>query len=402
MYTQTHNLHITSKTYMRCDYNIIENALENKSYQTLINSPIAGKDIMSLLWAIYYMEQSKSYETHKGYESHWNMYLKWCFHYKIVPLPYDKIKKLLYSAHRARFVQLSTVRKDNTAIEYYHNKYGYPDDPNKKDGMYKQLIEGIQKCYGAFDRDPRVPILWEDLERMYYHFDLTIYNQLVYFTSYVISSQACLRVEELYPTTTDVSVHKQDRASIRALFCRNLDVKFKEDGSIAYMLLTLRATKNDKRKKPIHIALGHGKWPLAPVPLMMKYLQRRLELSKIFPQITFNAHAPLFQMYDGTILTQRAALQQLRYVAGKVGLPVKNITLYSLRYGTATSLARRNVDHDIIKAVGRWHTDAYKSYVKMKPGSLVNLMKLYQQMPIVNENIEFTHEGQTGFEHIPQ
>ena len=85
-----------------------------------------------------------------------------------------------------------------------------------------------------------------------------------------------------------------------------------------------------------------------------------------------------------------------------MGLPEKNVTLYSLRYGTATSLARRNVDPSIIKAVGRWHSDAYKTYIKMKPQSMVNLMQLYQRMPIVNENVEFTHEDEAGFEHIPQ
>ena len=83
-------------------------------------------------------------------------------------------------------------------------------------------------------------------------------------------------------------------------------------------------------------------------------------------------------------------------------MPVQNVTLYSLRYGTATSLARRNVDKDVIKTVGRWHSDAYKTYIRMKPQSVVNLMQLYQKMPVVNNNIEFTHENEVGFEHIPQ
>ena len=379
---------------------MIENALENKAYNTLVTSPIANKDVMSTFWAIYYIQQSKAYETHKGYESHWNMYLKWCIHYEIVPLPYDKVKKLMYSAHRARFVALSTVKKDNTVIEYYNKKYGYPTDNDN--AMYKQLIEGVKKCYGAYDRDPRVPILWEDLIKMAEYFDLNSYNQLVIYTSYVVASQACLRVEEMYPATAAVQANNQDRASIRALFGRNFQYKFDDSGSIDYALLTLRATKNDKRRKPIPIALGHGKWPLAPIALMAKYLALKLQLSKTNKKIQVSPTAPLFQLYDGSILTQKVALKQLRFVAGKIGMPVKQVTLYSLRYGTATSLARRNVDPSIIKTVGRWHSDAYKIYVKMKPKSVVNLMRLYQQMPVVNENIEFTHEEETGFEHIPQ
>ena len=134
-------------------------------------------------------------------------------------------------------------------------------------------------------------------------FNLEQYNQLVVYTSFVVSSQACLRVEEMYPRTTDVSVHKQDRASIRALFGRNFEIKINDQGKVDYIILTLRATKNDKRKKPIPIALGHGKWPLSPIALMLKYLRMRIKLSKICPQITFESTSPLFQMYNGKILT---------------------------------------------------------------------------------------------------
>ena len=358
-------------------------------------------DVLSLWWALYYIEQSKSFETHKGYESHLNMYIKWCLHYNMVPFPYHKVRKLQYTSFRARHVSINTVKKDNTVLEYYNNKYGYPSDKDD-DALYNKMMEGIKKCYGAYDRDPRVPILWEDLAQMQKYFDLKRYDSLVIYTSFVVASQACLRVEELYPNTIHVNANSHDRSSIRALFGRNFTIKYNDDGSIAYIVLTLRATKNDKRKKPIPIAMGYGKWPVAPIQLMLKYLTLRMKLSKKQPRLRFTATAPLFQLYDGTILTQSVARKAVKYAAKKIGMPVDNVTLYGFRYGTATSLARRNVDPSIIKTVGRWHTDAYKSYVKMDPNMIVNLMKLYQTMPIVNNSIEFTHEGNIGFEHIPQ
>lgn len=366
-----------------------------------MDNPEVYNDVLSLIWAMYYIEQSKSFETHKGYESHLNMYIKYCLHYGLVPFPYHKTRKLVYSAFRARHVSISTVKKDNTVLEYYNAKYGYPKDTTDNE-MYHKMMEGIKKCYGAYDRDPRIPILWEDLAKMKKYFDLSKYDSLVIYTSFVVASQACLRVEELYPNTVHVSAHSIERSSIRTLFGRNFTIKFNDDDTVAYIILTLRATKNDKRKKPIPIAMGFGKWPVAPVQLMLQYLKKRMELSEKLPRLTFSPTAPLFQLYNGQVLTQQVARKSLKYAAKKLGMPVDRVTLYGFRYGTATSLARRNVDPSVIKTVGRWHTDAYKCYVKMDPRDIVDLMRLYQKMPIVNKSIEFTHEGNIGFEHIPQ
>ena len=130
------------------------------AYSQLFENPEVYKDPATLLWAIYYIEQSRLYETNKGYESPWNMYLKYCLYYGYEPLPYTAVRKMIYSAFRARHVKLSTVLKDNTVIEHYNNKYGFPKPSSEYDKMYKQMIEGIRKCYGAFDEDPRIPILW--------------------------------------------------------------------------------------------------------------------------------------------------------------------------------------------------------------------------------------------------
>ena len=235
------------------------------------------------------------------------------------------------------------------------------------------------------------------------YFDLRYYDQLTIFLSYVVTSQACLRVGEIYAPTKNVHADRTDTPSMRTLWCRNIDIKYNDVGDqIEYIVLTLRATKNDKRKKPIPIPLGYGKWPLAPIELFLRYMRLRKEISKTDPTLKWHPKAPLFQLRNGDVLTQKVALKTLRYVTGKMGLPTEHVTLYGFRYGTATSLARRNVDPTIIKTMGRWHSDAYKSYIKMKPKMIANIMQLYQRMPIVNGNVEFTHQNEAGFQHIPQ
>ena len=376
---------------------------EKRAHYKLLQCNEVYNDVLTLWWVMYYIEQSKSYETHKGYESHWNMYLKYCAHFNLNPLPYHYIRKMMYSAFRARYNKISTVKKDNTAIEYYNRKYGYPENKQDDDQMYKKMMEGIAKCYGAYDKDPRIPIVWEYFDELVKHFDLNLYDSLVIYLSFVITSQACLRVGEIYPNTTKVHADSLDTNSFRTLWCRNFEVVFANDNkTIDYIIITLRATKNDKKKKPVKCPLGKGKWPLSPVLLFMRYLRLRESMSKQLPYLKFRPKAPLFQLANGNVLTKHVALKQLRYAAGKMGLPVDKVTLYGFRYGTATSLARRNIDTPIIKTVGRWHSDAYKSYIKMEPKMLVNLMQLYQHMPIVNGNVEFTHENEAGFEHIPE
>ena len=352
---------------------------------------------------MYYIEQSKSTETHKGYESHWNMYLKYCIHFHYIPLPFTYIRMLMYAAFRARFVSLKTVKKDITAIKHFNNKYGYPAMDTQGDDMFEKMVEGIKKCYGSQDRDPRIPIVWEHFDEIVKSFDLTSYDQLVVFLSLVVTSQACLRVGEVYPMTTNVHADRLDTPSFRTLWCRNFSIIWNANGkSIDYVVITLRATKNDKKKKPVPIPLGKGKWPLAPIDLFVLYMRKREQLSRTKPYLKWQPKAPLFQLSDGSVLTQQKALKHLRYATNKMGLPNDKVTLYGLRYGTATSLARRNVDPTIIKTMGRWHSDAYQVYIKMDPKMIVHLMQSYQKMPIVNGNVEFTHATEASFQHIPQ
>ena len=380
-----------------------EQYYEKRAYYQLLNCPEVYNDVLTLWWAMYYLEQSKSFETHKGYESHWNMYLKYCVQYNLNPLPYHYIRKIMYTSFRARYNKLSTVKKDNTVIEYYNRKYGYPENKQEDNTMYSKILQGIAKCYGAYDKDPRIPIVWEYFKDIVTYFDLNKYNQLVIYLSFVVTSQACLRQGEVYPSTTKVHADSLDTASFRTLWCRNFEVIFADDKqTIDYIVITLRATKNDKKKKHVKCPLGKGKWPLAPVLLFLRYMRLRKQLSKQYPYLTWRPKAPLFQLLNGDVLTQHVALKQLRYVAGKMKLPIQRVTLYGFRYGTATSLARRNVDTPYIKTMGRWHSDAFRSYIKMDPKMLVNLMQTYQHMPIIDKSIEFAHQNEVGFEHIPE
>jgi len=78
----------------------------------------------------------------------------------------------------------------------------------------------------------------------------------------------------------------------------------------------------------------------------------------------YNAHNRL------TAITARDITEQLRAAATanfhSTGIPASAISARSLRAGGAMALLCANVDFDIIKMLGRWHSDAMIRYLHVQ------------------------------------
>jgi hypothetical protein len=142
--------------------------------------------------------------------------------------------------------------------------------------------------------------------------------------------------------------------------------------SVSYYTILLRMSKTDQDRKGAEVVIAN---PI-PVDAMKMLLELHPKLSGLAPSRvapSFSsvlsslpasvASAPLFLFGDNTILSRPIMIEMTRIVIASLGLDASRYHGHSFRRGGATSLSERGVDHDMIKAMGRWKSDAYQRYI---------------------------------------
>ena len=350
-------------------------------------------------WAQYFLEQSIAYSTYKSYASGHNQYVKFCNKHGIVPYPLQEHVLILYITSRVMKVLPKTAFKDLAAVRYFSLLSGFKVDYEKM--LYlQQLKSGIKRVLGTNPPDKRLPCTYELLCDMRRLFNLENYDMLVMFTAFVCATCGLLRTGEFaagckdvrYKWTENDNALLQD-ASQRALWVSNLSaVSEKGTGKTIYYKLLLRATKTDIFRQTVSVVLGKGKGEICPVFLLDKMLAMRAKLAMRQRKFKLAYDRPLFLLENGTILSRFDVSKVLKLVAEKLGLDKKCFTGYSFRIGGATSYARRGYPEYIIKILGRWKSQAYRSYIKLNDKSLADLPSGMMNTQVVDPNRVFLYQ----------
>jgi len=86
-----------------------------------------------------------------------------------------------------------------------------------------------------------------------------------------------------------------------------------------------------------------------------------------------DARGPLLFVFpDGVPLTARYLLSFVRPAFATVGLNPRAISGHSFRKGGATGLANAGVDDSVVRAHGRWKSNAYHRYIVPSRATLIN------------------------------
>ena len=88
------------------------------------------------------------------------------------------------------------------------------------------------------------------------------------------------------------------------------------------------------------------------------------------------APGPLFTFADGSFLTQQRFVDMVRAALQKAGVDQRQYCGHSFRIGAATTAAKKGLDDNIIKTLGRWESTAYLQYVKIPREQLAGYAKL--------------------------
>ena len=127
--------------------------------------------------------------------------------------------------------------------------------------------------------------------------------------------------------------------------------------------LILKASKTDPFRQGVSIAYFRVNCSLCPIEALEKFLQLRVRFANI-PQ------TPLFLFKDYSHLTRAKFLELLHKTCERAGLNSNNYKGHSFRMGAATSAAARGLQDHLIQCLGRWRSDAYKTYVTVAKSSI--------------------------------
>ena len=85
---------------------------------------------------------------------------------------------------------------------------------------------------------------------------------------------------------------------------------------------------------------------------------------------------PLFQFADGSPLTRSRFVTEFRRALSAAGVQAAAYTGHSFRIGAATTAAAKGIPDNIIKALGRWTSEAYQVYIRLPREQLASITPL--------------------------
>ena len=118
--------------------------------------------------------------------------------------------------------------------------------------------------------------------------------------------------------------------------------------------ISLRHSKTDQFGQGSKIYLGRTKNDLCPVAAILAYLALR-----------GNIQGPLFRFQNGSALTKDHFITAVREVLQTTGIEANSYSGHSFRIGAATTAASMGVEDSMIKALGRWNSNAFQAYIRI-------------------------------------
>lgn len=123
--------------------------------------------------------------------------------------------------------------------------------------------------------------------------------------------------------------------------------------------LLIKQSKTDPFREGVEVFLGASKGEICPVRALVDYLSVRPATP-----------GPLFVFDSGSPLTRAALVANLHEALQQVGLNHREYNGHSFRIGAATTAAQRGLEDSLIQTLGRWKSEAYKTYIKLPRSQL--------------------------------
>ncbi len=286
--------------------------------------------------------------TRRSYRAGLKLYKQFCSTYAISPLPATELTLRFFCAQASSSVTAPTIAVYMSAIRLYHLEKGYPD-PTANAPLLKYLLQGIKRSQSTrpTQKHPITPDLLKRLKPLLKSSGLSSSQWHLYWAAFTLAFYAFFRVSEYTaPARHRATSHtlKLSQVTLRATSIK--------------ICLTKTKTAQFQVPSPIHI--GATKTSTCPVKALTSFLSHRSAPST----------SPLFTFEDGSFLTPRLVSNTLKSVISRAGLDSSGYSSHSFRIGAATTAAASGVPDHLVQKLGRWSSDAYKSYIRPQTSTL--------------------------------
>ena len=258
----------------------------------------------------------------------------------IWPIAISNICNFIAHSFEANLSQ-ATIKCYLAGISFVCKLNDFPDPTQKF--IVKKLVEGIGRSRVNIS-DARLPITDELLVsviRVLPYVCNSTYETKLFRAAFSLAYHGLLRIGELAVSNGQIDHIIQISHDS---FLQNL-IKIK-----------VLSSKTDQMGRGCEIIIKpHHNKEMCPVFLLNTYLCDR-------PQVS----GPIFCHYDGRAITRYQFVSVLKKSLERAGINNKLYSSHSFRIGRATSLSMEGVPDHIIMQLGRWKSDAYKTYARHK------------------------------------
>ena len=282
--------------------------------------------------------------TKRNLLTYLNSYEKFCNRYALPFFPVDNRQLCRFGQHLARtFQSVEAVGNYQSGVRTCQALLGF-EIPNPQEKQMQLFTQGLKRVllHEVKQAEPITPAL---LLKISLVVDYTDHIDMVAWVATLLGFTIFLRKSNLVPDTMDAfdPKHQFMRADVHST------------GPLTPMMFHLRWTKTIQfRQKVLRL-------PVLPVenkricPVMwMHYMMHTIPALPSDPAFTI--------WYKGTKLALSAnqLLARLRKWLQLIREPQHKYSLHSLRRGGATFAFQSNMEHEMIKILGDWASDAYK------------------------------------------
>ena len=142
------------------------------------------------------------------------------------------------------------------------------------------------------------------------------------------------------------------------------DVAIDNHQSPSVVQLHIKQSKTDPFCQGVEVFLGKSESAVCPVLATVWYIGVR----KLEP-------GPLFILESSAPLTRSFLVAELQAALKAPGMDESLNNAHSFRIGAATTAAQQGVEDSLIQTLGRWQSDAYKTYIKLPCAQLATVSR---------------------------
>ena len=222
------------------------------------------------------------------------------------------------------------------------------------------VLKGVNRSQAASGRPRRLlitPAILLSLKAVWESGSVDFYSARLLWAMSLSAFFGCFRIGELTV---------QDTSSPTAV--EVADVSF--EGSPIRAKIHLRFSKTDPSGSGANVFLGFTGGPLCPVTALGNYLRVRPP-----------GPGPLFVSADGRPVSRATFVTGVRVALSSARVDSEGYTGHSFRVSAAMVAARVGIPTHLIKAMGRWSSDAFMVYLRLSLETLAGLTPVLARPP---------------------